>query len=262
MSTDIKIKELIFILILIISFQLVNVRPLVVNAAVYNISSSVEKYRIKLQTEKYLTDQSEHFIYKYTENDKNSISYIKENAEKSYNELSEIFDYNFKTKLIIIIFPSTDEMNNVLKLPNEQKSIGLYYSGFISVLSPGEWVNNKNFKVQKTVFEQNGIILHELVHFFVDIKTNGNYPQWFTEGVALFFEKELIGNEWGKGQVYNIKPYKVEELTQKFNELNIDYAYRRSYEIISSYLNNRDVIELMNILDKLGEGYALDELGI
>ena len=256
----IKKKELFNILILTILIIVINVQPLVVNASVIGISSSVEKYRMEYVTQNYIEEETEHFVFRYMPADKDIINMIKSNSEKRYGELVKVFGYQPKEKILIIVFPKMDLMNEALRIPTGQKSMGIYYSGFISIVSPKEWEQARNEKEFIEIFNYSGPILHELTHYFVDIRTNGNYPAWFTEGVALYLEKQLSGFEWGEGVKYNIAPYTVYELAQNFEGLDCDYAYRRSYEIISEYVKANGLQSLLDTMDKLGEGYSIDYL--
>lgn len=237
---------------------IININPVIVNAAVYELSSSVEQYRVDTATSGYLVDQSEHFIYKYTPQDEDIIEMVKETTEKSYNELSKVFGTTPKEPVTVIVFPDTDVMNDVLNIPQDQKSMGIYYCGFISVLSPKAWIaNNKHF--QET-FNKTGPMLHELTHLFVDIKTRGNYPAWFTEGVALYFEKQVNGVLWtDNDDIHN--EYSIYELANNFDQLDTNDAYIRSYQIVFQYIEGNGMNNLIKIMDRLGEGYSLEILG-
>lgn len=259
MIVNIKKREWFSVLILSIMILIINVNPLMVNACIYSISSKIEKTRVEYLTQEYLVGYSEHFVYKYTKADKDVINIVKNIAERSYTDLSKTFGYNSNEKITLIIFHDIESMNSTLRLPKNQKSMGLYYSGFISILSPKAWTREKNIQKVSDTFSKEGPIVHELTHYFVDKKTKGNYPTWFTEGVSLYFEKKFTGFEWGKGLKY--QPYTIEQLTNNFNELDPDYAYRRSYEIILDYVNKNGEIKLLNIMDRLGEGYSLKDFG-
>lgn len=254
----IKRKELFNVLIFSIIILIININPLMVNGAFYSVSSNIEKYRIDYLTQEFLTDSSDNFVYKYMPSDKDILNMVKESTEKNYNSLSKIFGYTAKDKIKVIIFPSKDYMNSILRLPKQQRAMGIYSSGLISILSPKEWIAADDKKMFENIFNNTGPIAHELTHYFVDKKTNGNYPAWFTEGVALFFEKQLTGYEWGKGVKYKQEPYSIEELTNRFEKLDQDYAYRRSYEIIYEYVKENGVSKLLDTMKKLGEGYTLE----
>lgn len=257
MRTGFRRRELVTILVLSIAVLIMNVSPLIVNAAVYKVSSNVEKYKVDYLIKDYSKEESEHFIYRFTAKDKETVGLVKEDAERSYSKLTKIFGYTPNEKITVIVFPSIDSMNMALGLPQDARAMGLYSCGFISVLSPKIWINEKNNKQFSEIFDKSGPILHELTHYFVDIKSNGNYPAWFTEGVALYFEKAINGTEWGKGVNYQMRPYTVEELTNNFENLNQDYAYRRSLEIVSDYVDKYGVDKLIESIEKLGHGYPL-----
>ena len=254
MLGDIKLKEIVSIIMLSIIIIVINLNPLVVNGAVYGVSSAIEKYRVDYITNSYMTQTSEHFVIKYTQKDNNNIKMIIDDAEQSFSKLCEIFKYTSNEKLTIIVFADNKSMNEILKLPQYQKSMGLYYSDFISILSPDVWIPSS--KDKKAIFEAKGPILHELVHYFIDKKTNGNYPRWFTEGVALYFEKEFLGFEINSE---SDMVYTIDELNNNFEQLDQDAAYKNSYEIISRYIKTYGIDRLLNITKMLGAGYYLEE---
>lgn len=251
----IKLREWICVALLSLFILMINVNPLVVNAAIYDISSSIEKTRVSKLTEDYQIKLSEHFIIKYTKEDEANISMIMEELEDSYKKLEPVFNSNSNEKIIIIVFNNTKDMNQTLNLSSSQKSMGLYYSGFISVLSPDVWIRATKEQKEK-IYKTKGPVLHELVHYFVDKKSKNNYPEWFTEGVALYFEKELLGFEMKDAE--DIK-YSIDQLSKNFENLNQESAYRSSFDIISEYVKEHGETGLLEIIDKLGEGYSFEE---
>lgn len=261
MRNGFRRRELLTILILAVAVLIMNVNPLMVNAAVYKVSSGVEQYKVDYLIKDYSTQESQHFVYRFTEKDKDIVGLVMQDAEKSYNELTKIFGYIPKGKITIIIFPSIDSMNMAIGLPPDARAMGLYSCGFISILSPKEWITANNPEQFKEIFDKSGPTLHELAHYFVDAKSNGNYPEWFTEGVALYFEKAINGTEWGKGVNYEMRPYTVEELTNNFENLNQDFAYRCSLEIVSDYVDKYGLDKLIQSINRLGQGYPLEGFG-
>lgn len=254
---DVKLKDIIWIMLFSALILIMNVNPILINKSMYNLTSAIEKERVNYKTRDYLKTDTEHFVIKYTEQDINNFNIIKQTAEGSYNSLNNVFNNDFNKKITIIIFPSIYEMNSQLGLPKEQKSMGLYYSGFISMLSPNVWISEN--KDKENTFKKYGPILHELAHYFVDKQTNGNYPLWFTEGVAVYFEKEILGVEMKPSK--NIK-YSMDDLQEHFESLDQDSAYKNSYDIIYNYINKNSLQALLDVINHLGRGYSLEDLGI
>lgn len=254
MVINIKKNELLYILILTAIILTINISPISVNAAIYGMANHIEQYRVECKTQEFNVHISDHFIIRYTKDDAANIQMIINEAEKSYHIICESFTYIPKEKITIIVFPSNKDMNQILGLRPYQSSMGLYYSNFISILSPNVWMPKSEDKEE--IFKTKGPILHELVHYFVDKETKGNYPQWFTEGIALYFEKQISEIECNN---ISLLTYSVNQLNHNFEELNQDAAYRSSYQIISKYIEKNGIEGLLNTFQKLRKGYILDE---
>jgi hypothetical protein len=121
---------------------------------------------------------------------------------------------------------------------------GAYVSGVIYVTNPGFWEVEPLF--------------HEMAHFALDKQTNGNHPRWFTEGVALYFEKTVKGFEWkeelGETDVSS------EDLTSRFAHLETGKAYRKAYVEIARYAGEYGENSLLSLIGCLGKGADFERL--
>jgi hypothetical protein len=155
-------------------------------------------------------------------------------------------------KIQCVVCPNKFELGKIVGTKYESPPMGVYRNGVIHVLSPTQWISGKSDSETEAVFTHDGPIAHELVHLAVDKATEGNYPIWFTEGIALYFENKYTGYEWQPD--VNADDISYQKLNTDFYSISDAKAYRKSFEIIDAfvYVNGEDA--LMNILEKLSTG--------
>nr|WP_238480917.1 peptidase MA family metallohydrolase [Desulforadius tongensis] len=102
---------------------------------------------------------------------------------------------------------------------------------------------------------------HEIAHLVVDHRTKGNYNRWFTEGVAQYVELELTGFRFRDpaGSLENNR-YSLQQLSDNFDRLpNQSLAYRQSLAAVYYLVHRYGEDSLVEIMDLLAEGAALDQ---
>ena len=136
---------------------------------------------------------SEHFFVKYMPEDRGEAELVLETAEKFYQPITEDFGYTPRGRIPIILYSTKQELNQSFGWDASESAMGVYWAGVIRVLSPGAWVAETEADRVREVFVSSGPVAHELTHLMVDYLTGGNYPRWFTEGVAQYEEYKLTG---------------------------------------------------------------------
>ncbi|HLS89547.1 MAG TPA: hypothetical protein VK008_07995 [Sphingobacteriaceae bacterium] len=73
-------------------------------------------------------------------------------------------------------------------------------------------------------------VVHELAHWVLDVYTLGNYPTWFSEGLAQWVDEKLTGapppGAWDE-------PYNLYQLERHFDHLpDPGQAYRQSLQLV------------------------------
>jgi len=248
----VKKKGLLLLVLLLIVLSISSYRY--VKVSLYPTIKDIEKTRMLRAVKDYQTIDTEHFTIRYS--DDIEIAKLTENiAEKYFDEVCSIFDYEPEEKVDIIIYNDKEALLENTRLNKSSSPMGLYYSGVISVLSPRLWVNNG--EDINEVYEMNGPVVHEFTHYIVDEITNGNYPMWLTEGIALYTEYKTTGFEWGEGYS-DSQDITIEELNSNFSELDQGLAYRRSFEVVNSISEKWGFDKLNIILDTLGEGSSIN----
>ncbi len=247
---------ILFGLFFVITLFLINSINLLghIKISLYPIVKKVEKYRILKLVDSYEELETENFIVKYKSNDIKSAKMTAQIAEKYYNKICSTFNYYPKDKTNIVIYNNKDELINNIGLKKRQAPIGVYYSGVINILSPHLWI--KQDINQDYVFEKNGPIVHEFTHLIVDEISNGNYPMWLTEGLALYTEYMTTGFEWGRNIVYN-QEVNIKDLNENFKNIDQNIAYRKSFEIVKNMDNKWGFEKIVTILNNLGEGNSM-----
>ncbi|MTI70314.1 MAG: hypothetical protein FH751_08715 [Firmicutes bacterium] len=240
---------LIFLCILI--FSSVNLQDYI-KISLYPFLKNIEKYRILNNVKDYDVYETEHFIIRHNNN--KAAKMTQEIIDKYYADICDMYKYYPDKKFDIIIYNDGEELLKNVGLDKDRPPLGVYYSGTINVLSPMEWIKDDNNI--KDIYEEKGPIVHELTHLIVDELTNGNYPMWLTEGLALYTEYLTTGFEWGEKLSYNNK-VSVENLNKDFNGIDQTIAYRKSFEVVKNISDNWGFEKVKLMLTDLGEGNTI-----
>lgn len=249
-----KKKIIVFVTALILLISLYYTNQIIVVS--YPYVREIKEISIEDNVKDYKTMQSEHFIVRYTLPDEKYVSLVLKIAEKHYDNVTKDLDYKPPVKTVIIIYHDTEKMNTDFSLAKGDTAMGLYLNGVISIASPELWISPTE-NIEK-VFEHDGPIVHEFTHLIVDDIAKGNYPVWFTEGIALLEEYRENGFVWGEN-ITSSKSYSLKELTYNFTQLDETLAYKRSFEIVKAISDKYGMQSIRDILKYLGRGLSLNE---
>ncbi len=222
--------------------------------SVYPIVKTFEYNRILKSKKDYKIHDTENFYILYNAR----IDFAKitgEVLEEHFQDICNTLDYFPNKKTPVIIYDNKKELLETIRLDEENSPVGAYYSGIVHVLSPTEWIEDKN-NINE-IYRETTPAIHEFAHLLVDEKTKNNYPIWFTEGIALYIENKMIGLEWeeGEGRTSNVS---LEKLNKNFSSIDQEIAYRKSYEVVSSLANNYGFDKINLLLDSLGRGKGIN----
>lgn len=228
----------------------------ILQVSFYPVVKQFEKARVLRYAEDFQVLETENFIIRY---EKEDIEYAKLTgniAEKYYERICNMFEYQPSTKSDIIIYNKEKDFLDILKFDRGNTPIGVYYSGIINILSPEIWISDP--EDINEIYEFNGPVIHEFAHLLIDDITRGNYPMWLTEGLALYTEYKITGFEW---QDYDSNDYKVtlEELDKRFDAIDQTVAYRKSFEVVKGISDTWGFGKLRNMLDILGKGSNISQ---
>lgn len=199
---------------------------------------------------------SEHFYVKYKPEDRAEAELVLETAERFYRPVTGDFGFTPRARIPIILYSSREELNISFGWEAKESAMGVYWAGAIRVLSPTAWVMDTEPDRVKETFISSGPMAHELTHLMVDYLTGGNYPRWFTEGVAQYEEYKLTGFEFNDTAGSLRQPlYSMKELTADFDDLpNQSLAYRESLAAVRYIVHQYGEAALYDLIKELGAG--------
>lgn len=222
-----------------------------IQVSFYPLVRNYQKNKILNSLHDYKSIKTKNFTIYFKEEEQNIGEITGNIIEEHYEEVCSYFNHYPKGDTPIIIYDKEKDLINSIKLKKGIPApLGVYYSGTINILSPNLWIGKDNLVEE---YKETTPVVHEFTHLIVDEKTNGNYPLWLTEGLALFMEEKTIGFEWkdGIGETSSIT---LKDLNNDFEHIETEKAYRKSLEIVN-HLNSKYRFDNINLLlDNLGMG--------
>ncbi|SHJ93249.1 peptidase MA family metallohydrolase [Paramaledivibacter caminithermalis] len=249
-----KNRHYVFISILII-FILISLNVFGIKGNLYIFLRNIPKGKVMKITQDYKEAETKHFIIKYKTYDLQVLRLVKEVAEEYYDEICQQFGYYPKNKTRVVLYDNSEELLKNANLGKSKPPMGVYYASIIHILSPRLWVSSD--EEMEYLFSNEGPMVHEFTHLIIDDITKGNYPLWFTEGLALYSEYAHTGYEWGK-EIEEKKIYSIKELSQEFNKLDQYLAYTQSFRVVKYMAETYGFEDIKKILKKLQEGYTFN----
>lgn len=211
---------------------------------------------LALKTRDFKTIETEHYIIKYTEHDKNSVPVVARTAEEAYNEVCAWFGTKPSFKTTVVVYPDTESLAASFGWDRDEKAMGVYWAGTIRILAPEAYLLPGEIEER---FRKEGPMVHEFAHLMVDEMTKGNYNRWLTEGIAQYVEKKITGFQFEKPfKGKEIKYYELSELGRNFDRLDQDIAYWESLQIIEYIAGIYGEDKIFSLLHYLGQGYNLN----
>ena len=204
---------------------------------------------------------SEHFYVKFRPEDRADAALVLETAEYFYRPVTADFGYTPRVRVPIILYSSKAELNKSFGWEAKESAIGVYYAGAIRVLAPRSWIDGSGPGGVKETFVSSGPMVHEFTHLMVDYLTGGNYPRWFTEGMAQYEEYKLTGFEFNDpAGAVNQGFYSMKELADNFDGLaNQSLAYKEALAAVRYIADAYGEKTLYDIISSLGDGVEFEK---
>jgi hypothetical protein len=210
-----------------------------------------ETIRIRKLTQGYSVLETENFSIRFAEKDAAVVQRVAHQAEKQFNLAAEYFGYKLEKKTVLTVYHDKERLQQGLRLPYRGTTLGAYYAGTISILSPSIW------GIEGDAAEE-GLYIHELIHLIMADMAGGNYPLWFTEGMALYLEYINTGFEWGEEYVFDSPPYSLAELTGEFVNLDQFIAYKQSFMIVKELMEREGRDKVLELFESLRSNISFD----
>ncbi|MDD2572896.1 MAG: peptidase MA family metallohydrolase [Bacillota bacterium] len=211
-----------------------------------------ERMRLQRLTTGYTVKETEDFVIRFSAGDVGVVGRVEDQAKRQLNQVSEYFGYKPGKKIYLTVYHDRDYLQKGLRLPCRGTTLGAYYAGTISVLSPNVWGDEGDEA-------EEGLYIHELTHLIMADMAGGNYPMWFTEGMALYQEYLNTGFEWGKEYIFRRMPYSLDELTDNFAGLDQYLAYKQSFLLVKTLVEREGRDKTLELFQALKENTPFDE---
>jgi len=222
----------------------------------YVLFRNIPKRAVMKNIKDYKEFETENFIIRYKSNDMETVNLVARASEEYYDEICKQYGYYPEDKTVIVLYDNSEELLKNANLAKSKPPMGVYYASTIQILSPKVWCPpNEDMEY---LFMNEGPMVHEFTHLVIDDITKGNYPLWFTEGLALYSEYIYTEYEWGK-EIDEEKIYSIDELSNDFNDLDQYLAYTQSFRIVKHMVDTYGFEKVKKILDKLEGGYAFNK---
>lgn len=220
---------------------------------VYSLVRQAVQAKMNYQSRNMQLCETEHFIIRYTAADRSVIAMVAAAAEQAYSPVTAALGCQPPGKSLIIVYPDKGALRKVFDWPESENAMGVYWGGVIQLLSPRVWMLQP---ASQEEFITTGPMVHEYTHLVFDYMTNGNYPRWFTEGLAQYMEYRVNGYQWlAANNLRSHRLYSMQELDDHFDRLdNQALAYRESLAAIRYIADNYGVAALRQITAELQAG--------
>ncbi|MDR3566279.1 MAG: peptidase MA family metallohydrolase [Negativicutes bacterium] len=243
----------VLLLAILVLFQM----PVRLQLWLYPVVRQATEIKLNYETRSLAVYETRHFTIKYGPKDADVVAMVAEAAEKAYQPVTEELDYAPTGKTLIVLYPSRRELNQAFGWSGDQSVMGAYWGGVIQVLSPHEWLQ----QTSPEEFIRSGPMVHEFTHLVFDHMTGGNYPRWFTEGLAQYVEYRVNHYEWRSptnsmaGQLYTMA-----ELDANFDALtDQSLAYRESLAAVRYIAEVYGEGKLQQVMSALAAGKNMQQ---
>lgn len=225
-------------------------------STVYALGREWGRLRTEMAVRSFDTLEGRHFIIRYLPEDADVAPLVLETAEAAYEPVTSDLGYEPPGRVTVVIYPEVEDLLRSFGWSDKDPALGVYWSGVIRVLSPRAMTDSGDPRERTRVFRQTGPMVHELTHLILDYRTGGNYPHWFSEGLAQFEEYRLMEYLWIEPESSLDQPlYSLKELQDGFDSLpNQALAYRQAFLLIDFLVQTRGPAVLSTLIESLSEG--------
>jgi hypothetical protein len=224
----------------------------------YPIVRQAATAKINFETRQMAVYETPHFIIKYTAADQDMVAMVAQAAEAAYSPVTQTLNYTPSEKTMVLIYPNKDELRRAFGWSGDQSAMGVYWGGVIQILSPRQWLKTGDATSE---FIHSGPMAHEFTHLVLDHVTSGNYPRWFTEGLAQYVEYKENNYEWiTRDNQLTGEIYAMAELDSNFDNLsNQALAYREAFAAVRYIADVYGEDKLQMVVNALKAGNTIEQ---
>lgn len=178
-------------------------------------------------------------------------------ARSTLGQVEYWVGYDVPAPVPFLVEPSQAAIQKAVGLTSVESVVGVYYRGVVYVLAPSAWASGSPGLSSAQVFDQQGPVPHELTHYVLDAEADGNFPSWYTEGLAQFVDRKITGYLWltPRNDLTQVALYSLQQLDISFYSLpNQALAYREAYSLVALLEQRRGVQGLHALDAALGKG--------
>lgn len=147
----------------------------------YNLKT-VNYLRLLDELDKYEKFRTEHLVVYYDRDlDPVTADQIGPFMERTYEDVTKIFQYQPTTKIIVQVYPDDAEFSvRMAGIPGIE-NYGVSFGRVLAVVAPRQGTKKGNFNWAR-------VMRHEFVHTINLMATKERCPRWLTEGIAVWQE--------------------------------------------------------------------------
>jgi hypothetical protein len=247
------------ILFMVSTFMLIRI-PESVKGYIYGVFREVARAQILLRTHGWQHIEDEYLIIRY-QGDREDADLVQETTRLFFQRICDDFGFSPARKVPIVVYSSREELNASFGWPSSENAMGVYWGGVIRVLAPQVWINDRDPDTVRQIFQQSGPMVHEMTHLVLDYEARGNYPRWFTEGLAQYEEYKITGFLLGQqDEIWDRGLYPLKKMDRNFDSLlDQTLAYRQSFSVVEYIVVVYGEDGLHRIINNLAKGINFHE---
>ncbi|MBX5466327.1 MAG: hypothetical protein K6U14_02365 [Firmicutes bacterium] len=132
-----------------------------------------------------------HFVIAYPPGDRAAAWVVARGLEQAWPLEAERLGQAPPFPLPVMVYSQPAAMNRAVGVRARDRDLGFYWNGAIRVVAPQVWPGPG--PGQDAVFLRQGPVAHELGHAMLAFAADGNYPDWFNEGMAQVLDTAVTG---------------------------------------------------------------------
>lgn len=233
--------------------------PLRISMMFYPLVRQAAQAKMQYETRNFSKVETQHFTVRFRDDDQEMAQLVARAAEQAYQPVTAMLgrEPNHE-KTLIVMYPDRSELRKAFGWSGDENAMGVYWGGVIQILSPRDWMQTG---VSADEFSRSGPMVHEFTHLVFDHLTQGNYPRWFTEGLAQYAEYTINRYEWlTVTNSLSGNMHSMAELDSKFDDLtNQSLAYRESFAAVRYIAEVHGDDALRRVIEQLSAGRKMNQ---